>query len=94
MEFKLLWDSTNAHRKEPLTITALDYSSKTGLIAVGGVEGRVAVFDPSAKVLTATAKAHDAEVMDVYFYDKQMQLLTIAVDRSIMLWDSLKLECV
>jgi hypothetical protein len=30
--------------------------------------------------------------MDVYFYDKQMQLISVSVDRTIMLWDSLKLE--
>jgi len=32
--------------------------------------------------------------MDLYFFDKQMQLITVGIDRSIMLWDSLKLECV
>lgn len=61
---------------------------------MGGVEGKLALFDPSAKILTQQTKAHDSEVMDVYFYDKQMQLITVGIDRSIMLWDSLKLECV
>ncbi len=32
--------------------------------------------------------------MDIYFYDKQMQLVSVGIDRVIMLWDSLKLECV
>ena len=32
--------------------------------------------------------------MDLYFYDKQMQLISIAIDRTLMLWDSLKLECI
>lgn len=94
MEFKILWETTNQNRKEDITITTFDYSAKAGLIAVGGVEGKIAVFDPSAKILTAQNKAHDSEVMDMYFYDKQMQLITVGVDRSIMLWDSLKLECV
>jgi hypothetical protein len=40
------------------------------LIAVGGVEGKIAIFDPSARILTAKTKAHDAEIMDLYFYDK------------------------
>ena len=30
--------------------------------------------------------------MNVYFYDKQMQLITIGINRTMMLWDSLKLE--
>lgn len=96
MEFKMLWETANtAQRKEKITITTFDYSQKAGLIAVGGVDGRIAIFDPSAKILTAQTKAHEgSEVMDVYFYDKQMQLITIGIDRSIMLWDSLKLECV
>lgn len=53
-----------------MTITTFDYSGYAGVIAVGGVEGRIALFDPSAKILTQTKKAHDAEIMDVYFYDK------------------------
>ena len=53
MEFKLLWESTSVNMKEKITITTFDFSSKAGLIAVGGVEGKIAVFDPSAKVLTA-----------------------------------------
>ena len=52
------------------------------------------MFDPSAKILTAHTKAHDSEIMDLYFFDKQMQLLSISINRTIMLWDSLKLECI
>lgn len=72
MEFKLLWETANtSQRKEKITITTFDYSQKAGLIAVGGVDGKIAVFDPSAKILTAQTKAHEgSEVMDVYFYDK------------------------
>ena len=65
-----MWETNNNNRKEKLTITTFDYSQRSGLIAVGGVEGRIAVFDPSAKILTAQAKEHDSEIMDLYFYDK------------------------
>jgi WD40 repeat protein len=96
IEFKLVWDSSTSAgpKKERLTVTTFDYSSKAGLIAVGGVDGKLGLYDPSAKILTQHAKAHQGEVMDVYFYDKQMQLISVGVDRTIMLWDSLKLECV
>lgn len=70
MEFKIVWESTNSNRKEKITINTFDYSAKNGLIAVGGVEGKIAVFDPSAKILTAQSKGHEAEIMDLYFYDK------------------------
>lgn len=55
MEFKIIWETTNnqnINRKEKITITAFDYSTRSGLIAVGGVEGKIAMFDPSAKILT------------------------------------------
>ncbi len=94
MEFKLIWEVSNTQRKEKITISTFDYSPKAGLIAVGGVEGQIGLFDPSAKVLTATAKGHDCEIMDMYFFDKQMQLITVGVSRTIMLWDTLKLECI
>lgn len=65
------WESSNQTRKHKTTITSLDYSVKTGFIAVGGVEGKIALFDPSAKILTAHASNHAAEILDLYFYDKQ-----------------------
>jgi WD40 repeat protein len=51
MEFKLIWETVNGppERKDKLTITTFDYSQNAGLIAVGGVEGKIAVFDPSAR---------------------------------------------
>jgi hypothetical protein len=61
---------------------------------VGGVEGKILIFDPSAKILTAHAHAHSADIMDLYYFDKHMQLISISIDRTIMLWDSLKLECI
>lgn len=59
MEFKILWETSNYNRKEKTTITTFDYSELTGLIAVGGVEGKILMFDPSAQILTAShATAH------------------------------------
>ena len=53
------------------------------------------MFDPSARIMTGSCpKAHTSEIMEVYFYDKHMQLLSVSIDRNISLWDSLKLECI
>jgi hypothetical protein len=58
MDFKHDWTSENSTRKERTTISACDISKKTGLIAIGGVEGKLVVLDPSAKIVTGEAKAH------------------------------------
>ena len=73
MEFKLMWETHNFIRKEKTTITAFDYSRQTGFLACGGVEGKLLLFDPSARILTQSCPtAHNSEIMDVYFYDKHM----------------------
>ncbi len=56
MEFKLVWDynpGNNSQVIEKTTITVSSYSHKLGFIAVGGVEGRIRMFDQSAKVKMA-----------------------------------------
>lgn len=55
IEFKLMWETSNYQRKEKVTISTFDYSQASGLIAVGGVEGKILMFDPSAKILTTSA---------------------------------------
>ena len=91
----MVWESTNVtRRKEKTTILTFDYSKKAGLIACGGVEGQLLVLDPSAKLLTAQLQAHTSEILSIFFYDRQMQMVSVSIDRTIMLWDSLKLECI
>ena len=70
MEFKLLWETSNYSRKEKSTISTFDYSKTAGLVAVGGVEGKLLVFDPSARILTSWTQAHPTEIMDIYYFDK------------------------
>jgi len=70
------------------------YSPRTGFIAVGGAEGKILLFDSSAKILSAHAQAHNTELLDLYFYDEQMQLISVSTERVIKVWDSLKLDCI
>lgn len=52
MEFKLVWDHDESHINfiEKTTITVCSYSKKLGYIATGGVEGKIQMFDQSAKI--------------------------------------------
>ena len=54
---------------EATTISSLDYSRRIKLIATGGVEGRLVLIDPAAKIITNHVKAHNNEIIDLYFYD-------------------------
>jgi hypothetical protein len=64
------------------------------MIAVGGVEGKLVQFDPSAKLVTGETSAHNTDIIEIYFYDEHLQILTVAQDRTIMVWDSNRLECI
>lgn len=70
MQFTLSWETHNHSRKVKTTINTFDYSQATGLISVGGVEGKLLVFDPSAKILTSHCQAHSGDIMDLHFYDE------------------------
>ena len=95
MSYRCHWESRRKNRKdtEQTTITAMDYSKKHGIVAIGGVEGLIALVDPSAKVVTGSTKAHAADIIELFFYDEHVQILSVASDRVVMLWDAHKLEC-
>lgn len=50
------------------TITALDYSRKHALIATGGVDGRLILFDTMAEGPCGMVHS-GSELLGVYFYD-------------------------
>ena len=54
---------------EDVTIASMDFSPKLWLIATAGVEGWLILVDPGAKIITNHVKAHNTEILDVYFYD-------------------------
>ena len=49
---------SDINKKELQTITAMDYSKKQGVIALGGVEGKLLLFDPTAEGPVGTVKAY------------------------------------
>ena len=52
-------------------MTCFDISSKLGLMATGGAEGRIILIDPYALGIVDGVDAHTCEILDVYIFDQQ-----------------------
>jgi hypothetical protein len=74
-------------------IVTFDVSQSLGMMATGGAEGRLLIIDPYAYGISNGVMAHhDHEILGVYFYSEQHQIITVAEDRAICIWDAHKLE--
>lgn len=71
-----------------ITIDCLDYSSKLDLIAFGGVTGDIGVIDSTTFSFKGIYKAHSCEVKSLYFYDQELQMITMSQEGEICLWDA------
>ena len=92
-EFNEQWCTTNKKRKNYHTnITVFDVSTKLGLMATGGAEGIIILIDPYALGIINSVEAHQCEVLQIYIYEEQQQIISVARDRSIGLWDASRLE--
>jgi hypothetical protein len=68
-------------------------SQKMGILATGGAEGRLVVIDPYALgVINGTVAHKHREILNVYCYEEQQQIITVAEDRGICLWDAYRLD--
>jgi len=92
--FNEQWCTTNKERKEHehTNITVFDISVKLGLMATGGAEGKLILIDPYALGIINDVEAHSCEILQLYIFDEQQQIITVALDRSIGLWDASRLE--
>lgn len=63
--FHELWCTTNKQRKEQqhTNITVFDISTKLGLMATGGAEGRLILVDPYAFGIINGVEAHQSEIL-------------------------------
>ena len=62
------------------------------MATVGG-EGRLLLIDPYALGIINATDAHPGvEILQVYIYSSQQQVITVAADRTICLWDAYRLE--
>jgi len=62
-------------------------------MATGGAEGRLVLVDPYALgIINGVVAHHNREIIAVYCYSEQQQIITIGEDRTICLWDAYRLD--
>ena len=62
-------------------------------MATGGAEGRLVLIDPYALGIINGVIAHkNKQIINVFCYEEQQQIITVAEDRSICLWDAFRLD--
>lgn len=62
-------------------------------MAIAGVEGRIVLIDPYAFGIINQTDAHPGvEVLRVYIYTCQQQIISVAQDRSIYVFDAFRLD--
>jgi sporulation-control protein spo0M len=69
------------------TIDCLDYSPALSLIAFGSVQGKVGFVDSLTLMPRGYYEAHHREVHAVCFFDKELLLISLALDGEMILWD-------
>ena len=93
--FHQIWKNSNKNRSDKYhtNIVTFDVSSHLGMMATGGAEGRLVLIDPYALGVINGVVAHKhKEIISVFCYDEQQQLITTAEDRTICLWDAYRLD--
>ena len=88
------WSTANKQRKENqhTNITVFDVSVKLGIMATGGAEGRIILIDPYALGIIKGINAHFSEIISLFIFEEQQQIITVGMDRTIGLWESSRLE--
>lgn len=75
-----------------INITAMDYSETNGLLALGGTEGNIIIIDWAALKVINNVNNHSLEIIQIFFYDDQHQLISIGKNGTILIWDVHKME--
>lgn len=61
-------------------------------MVTGGAEGLMLAIDPHALGVTNQAVAHkDKDILNVFIFDEQQQIISVCEDRSVCLWDAFRL---
>ena len=61
-------------------------------MVTGGAEGLMLAIDPHALGVTNQAEAHKGkDILNVFIFDEQQQIISVCEDRSVCLWDAFRL---
>ena len=72
-DFKETWRSSNKSRKQihHTQMVCFEVSVKLGIMATGGTEGKLMLFDPYAYGVIGGVSAHNCEIVNLFIYDNQ-----------------------
>lgn len=86
--FSLKTDRRSTKQHSVTTVDCMDYSEELSIIAIGGVSGKIGILDGRTLLCNALIDAHEAEIVGLNFFDSQRQLISIAKDGELKLWDA------
>lgn len=97
VDFEQIWNYQDLIRddkpdKNRINITCMDHSEANGLIALGGTEGNIIIVDSAALKVINNTNTYSSEILEIYFYDEQHQLISIGKNGAILIWDTHKME--
>ena len=82
------------NREFNITFVTSAISEQSGIMAIGGAEGRVFLYDPSSRSKIGMNEfIHCHEVISIFFIDGESQMITVSKDKLIALWDTDMFEC-
>lgn len=77
-----------------MSIVCSNLSKKLAYYVIGGVDGSLMLFDIISKTLISqNDDVHLSEILNLFFYDQQSQIISCSRDRQLSLWDANKFEC-
>lgn len=71
-----------------MSVTHIDYSEKMDLIAFSGGQGKLGVLDGTSKMEIGLVQAHPDEIVNVSFYDQELQIITVSLTCQVGIWDA------
>ena len=89
-----MWPTTprEKHTSKYGSISTVVYSDALDLIAISGVRGVIYLLDQETKSNKGSIQAHSCEIMALYFYDQQHQLISVSQQGDVGLLDAQKYE--
>lgn len=86
-------DEFEAARKRcVITVDVIDYSKALDIIVFGGIQGKICVIDSITLIFKGMYDAHkNTEIVGLNFFDTQRELISLAIDGDVKLWDAQKM---